>query len=198
MQYKKDELKAVILCEAEREFLDKGYMNASLRQIAKRSGTTIGNLYNYYVSKEALFDELVKSEYDSFIYLLKGHSSTDISFDSIDLNDITMSEKILDEFIGSLMPVFSKRFLILIDQSGGTKYENTKDEFIEFMHRHFLEHTEVSKTKVSPEFSKLVAAQIIYGLIYIIRNYEDEKVKQKLIHDLFLFNIIGVMGILNN
>ncbi|MHB8132517.1 MAG: TetR/AcrR family transcriptional regulator, partial [Mobilitalea sp.] len=44
MQYKKDELRENILVESEKEFFEKGYRNASLRQIAKRAGMTIGNL----------------------------------------------------------------------------------------------------------------------------------------------------------
>ena len=41
------------------EFLDKGFLGASLRQIVKNAGVTTGAFYGYFSSKEALFNALV-------------------------------------------------------------------------------------------------------------------------------------------
>lgn len=45
---------------ASKEFLDKGFQDASLRQIVKMAGVTTGALYGYFSSKEALFASLVE------------------------------------------------------------------------------------------------------------------------------------------
>ena len=37
------------------EFLDKGFLSASLRQIVKNAGVTTGAFYGYFSCKEALF-----------------------------------------------------------------------------------------------------------------------------------------------
>ena len=42
------------------EFLEKGFADASLRQIVKNAGVTTGAFYGYYSSKEALFAGLVE------------------------------------------------------------------------------------------------------------------------------------------
>ena len=42
------------------EFLDKGFLSASLRQIVKNAGVTTGAFYGYFSSKEALFNALVE------------------------------------------------------------------------------------------------------------------------------------------
>ena len=42
------------------EFLDKGFLGASLRQIVKIAGVTTGAFYGYFSSKEALFASLVE------------------------------------------------------------------------------------------------------------------------------------------
>ena len=42
------------------EFLDKGFLSASLRQIVKNAGVTTGAFYGYFSSKEALFASLVE------------------------------------------------------------------------------------------------------------------------------------------
>ena len=42
------------------EFLDKGFLSASLRQIVKNAGVTTGAFYGYFSSKEALFNAIVE------------------------------------------------------------------------------------------------------------------------------------------
>lgn len=49
-----------ILSSAKQEFLKKGFLNASLRNIVKNAGVTTGAFYRYYDSKEALFSALVE------------------------------------------------------------------------------------------------------------------------------------------
>lgn len=45
---------------AKKEFLDKGYVDASLRTIAAEAGTTTGSIYSRYGGKEGLFSALVE------------------------------------------------------------------------------------------------------------------------------------------
>ena len=45
---------------AMEEFLEKGFLGASLRQIVKNAGVTTGAFYGYFSSKEALFASIVE------------------------------------------------------------------------------------------------------------------------------------------
>ena len=45
---------------ARAEFLEKGFLGASLRQIVKNAGVTTGAFYGYFSSKEALFASIVE------------------------------------------------------------------------------------------------------------------------------------------
>ena len=56
----KKEVRDAIIKSARREFLRRGYRNASMRAIAAGTGKTVGNLYRYYKSKEDLFKALVE------------------------------------------------------------------------------------------------------------------------------------------
>lgn len=49
-----------ILESARVEFLQKGFKDASLRNICEKAGVTTGALYKRFTGKEALFDALVK------------------------------------------------------------------------------------------------------------------------------------------
>lgn len=52
---------------AKKEFLEKGFKSASLRNIVKTAGVTTGAFYGYYDSKEALFETLVGEQYETFM-----------------------------------------------------------------------------------------------------------------------------------
>ncbi len=57
----------MIHAAAKTEFLEKGFKSASLRNIVKTAGVTTGAFYGYYDSKEALFDALVKEQYETLM-----------------------------------------------------------------------------------------------------------------------------------
>ena len=48
-----------LLSAAMEEFLDKGYENASLKEICRKAGVTTGALYKRFDGKEDLFHALV-------------------------------------------------------------------------------------------------------------------------------------------
>lgn len=62
-----------ILDSAKREFMEKGFLNASLRNIVKSAGVTTGAFYRYYDSKEALFAALVGEQAD-YVLTLFNHT----------------------------------------------------------------------------------------------------------------------------
>ncbi len=57
----------MILNAGKREFLEKGFREASLRRIVKEAGVTTGAFYGYYKSKEELFDALVAEQAQVFL-----------------------------------------------------------------------------------------------------------------------------------
>ena len=60
-----------IVTEAKKEFMEKGYQLASLREIVRKAGVTTGAFYGYYKNKEQLFDALVKEEYETMIRMYR-------------------------------------------------------------------------------------------------------------------------------
>lgn len=196
MQYKKEELMAVILQSAEREFMQKGYLNASLRVIAKNSGTTIGNLYHYFENKEALFETLVKPEYDAFFYLVQNHSGEMIPAEIAQSRDIQVWRAFLQQWMQSVSPVFSNRFYILLEKSEGSRFSDTRKEFMAVIAEHFYDHLKDSDIPIAPEMGAVIAEQLLCGVMYVIAHYEDPHTQLTLICDTFLFVIAGVIRLL--
>lgn len=58
-QILKKEIKNKILQSALNSFLEKGYRNTSMQEIAQNAGIAAGNIYNYFKNKEEVFSTLI-------------------------------------------------------------------------------------------------------------------------------------------
>ena len=65
MQYLKDNIRQKIYKAAVDEFKTRGYQDASIRNIAKNAGISLGNIYRYYDNKEALYLAIIQPLMDS-------------------------------------------------------------------------------------------------------------------------------------
>ena len=69
--------------------MKNGFKNASLRQIVKDAGTTIGNFYNYFENKEALFTdidgkvELPLNDGERYLFRFFNYQDTTLSAEEI-------------------------------------------------------------------------------------------------------------------
>ncbi|MCM8710212.1 TetR/AcrR family transcriptional regulator [Clostridium sp. SYSU_GA19001] len=136
MQYQKDEVRNRIIEEALKEFNEKGYEGASIRTIAKRANTSVGNIYKYFESKEDLHDNIVGAVYNKFIDYVK-------KFNNMKLNE--QSKSILYNLLDEIMEIFNEKNLeisILFNQSKGSKYEGCKSIFVDFATRMVTEQVQ--------------------------------------------------------
>lgn len=155
MQYLKEEVRNSIVQEALKEFKKFGYRDASIRNIAKNSNTSVGNIYKYFHSKEDLYESIIGSVY----YKLMDYID---QFNRVDIND--KAEYIFYNLMDKIVEIFEENSLeiaILFNKSNGSKYENCKDIFIEFICRIV---TETMKYKLSIQGKKLKDNFIIYLL----------------------------------
>ena len=63
---------------AKKEFLEKGYMKASLRNICKEAGVTTGALYFFFKDKEALFGALVEEPLKKLYVAIQADHPADV------------------------------------------------------------------------------------------------------------------------
>ena len=57
---------------AKKEFLEKGYVDASLRNIAAKAGTTTGSIYSRYGGKRRTFSAIVEAVAEEFVRMFRG------------------------------------------------------------------------------------------------------------------------------
>lgn len=117
---------------AEKEFLEKGFQDASLRNIVKTVGVTTGAFYGYYKSKEELFEALVGPVAE---YFLNRFNEMVQEFNTLSVEE---QKKQMENYSNNYTAEgieFAYNHLncmkLLLTASGGTKYENFVHEIVE-------------------------------------------------------------------
>jgi len=181
MQYLKDEIKSRIISAALKEIYDKGFLDASMRRIAKDAGIAIGNVYRYFKSKEDLFYEIVNPAYYSLINFTGNHNYTS-----------TSNTPVFKAVVDKIMPIFREyrvQLLLLMDKSKGTKYENIKDKLILIIVKDINDYLlpNIKKRGVDIKDSYIfdvIAATFLEALFIILRKYSDEDAIRYLVYEL--------------
>ena len=197
MQYLKDEVRKNIVEEALKEFKQGGYKGTSIRSIAKNSNTSVGNFYKYYHGKDDLYENLIGPVYDRLMDYIN-------QFDKVELNE--KADDIFYELMEKIMEIFkesSTEITILLNKSEGSKYENCKKTFVDFVTRIV---SQKMKYELSLQGKRLKNNFIIYLISYnlvesisiILREKEDGIEVRKLILDIidiFYSNIISKLDL---
>lgn len=67
-----EESRRKILSAASDVFAEHGYEKTSVREVARRSGISVGGIYLYFRNKEELYTGLMRSEMDDFLGRVEG------------------------------------------------------------------------------------------------------------------------------
>lgn len=121
-----------VLIYAKEEFLNKGYIDASLREIAKAAGTSTGSIYTRFKDKEGLFQALVEPVVQGMknIFLEIQEKFHHMDNKKQEKNMESYSEAGMKEILDYMYDHYDE-FRLLLDASYGTKFQNFLDEMID-------------------------------------------------------------------
>lgn len=171
MQVLKEDINDRILQAAIENFLESGFKLGSLRNIIKKAKISNGNFYNYFDNKEELFYAIVTPFYEYFNLFLdrifKHGSTEDFSSERIEF---------LSFKIGEMLKDYRKEFIIIMDRSQGTKYEDYKTDIIKIITENFIKN--VKEKCKSDKYEKnfimqILATNFIEAMLEIAQNYKD-------------------------
>lgn len=95
------------------------------------------------------------------------------------------------------MPEFNRRFVILAEADKASGYEHARQQILDSIAEHLDEHYTAMNLVRNKEFTKLLAAQFLDGMLSIIKTNIDNKEKRnELLSDFFQFYFSGVMGLI--
>lgn len=137
MQVKKEDIREKIINSARREFLEHGYVEASLRVIAKKENLTKGAIYSYFENKDALFCELADPaisliesafQHDKCYYASKAKDSLVDSYEVTIQSFKICAQAVLDNH---------ESFKLLFFCSAGSSLQNYKERIIQIYSQNF-------------------------------------------------------------
>lgn len=121
-----------ILSAGKKEFIEKGFRSASLRNIAKEANVTTGAFYGYFKSKEQLFDYLVSESAGVCMarYKMAQNTFADLPAEQQPKEMGNISGDCMDDMVDYMYDHFDD-FKLILCCSEGTKYENFIHEMVE-------------------------------------------------------------------
>lgn len=188
-----------LLKSATEEFLEKGFTNASLRNISAKSGVSTNSIYTRFKDKEGLFSAIVKETADGLmdIYLESIQKATY----SPNLNQANHEGEEGTDFVLDYIYQHFTDFKLIFCCSTGSKYEHFLDQLGEIEESYYQELVEKygkAEFTVDRFFIHVFCRagwQTMYELVAHDRSYEEA---QSFMNSTKLFNVAGwkaVMGI---
>lgn len=171
---------------AKEEFLEKGYRDASLRNICKKADVTTGALYFFFKNKEDLYSSIVGDVLERIIKLIKAHYNEEIEGARPSYKNDTHEDDIEASVnIVNYLYNYYDEVKLLLTKSQGSKYENCIEEIVELTKNHYkrLMDIRVEKYNVKPidDITITWVSHIqIDSFVYIINNdfTKEEALKQ--------------------
>jgi TetR/AcrR family transcriptional regulator len=164
-----------IICEGKKEFLEKGFQEASLRNIVKRAGVTTGAFYGYYPDKAALFEALVSPAVQGLKELFL---SAQRDFDGLPgdtkretVNNYSSGQ--LKEFVAYIYEHLDE-FKLLINCAGGTAFTDFIHQLVEIEVEYTLKfiattgNDALTAGRVTPEFLHIISSAYFSAIFEVV------------------------------
>ena len=194
---------AVLAC-AKKEFLEKGYKDASLRVIAQAAGTSTGSIYTRFKDKAGLFDAIVGPAADQlkdmFVEIQENFHSLDDSTQEAEMGEYTsrhqmeMLEYIYDHF---------DEFRLLLDCSDGTRFSSFVDELVDIEVEYTYKYMEVINCEsvksgvVTEDFIHIIVTAYFNGMFEVVRHNMSRDDAKKYIRLLNRYHMQGFSTVFN-
>lgn len=187
-----------LLKSAKKEFLEKGFMQASLRNICKNAGVTTGALYFFFEDKEDLFASLVQEPINQLSQLMGSHYDQESDMSFIELNtlenfgdDIAVAKQVIH-----FMYHYYDEFQLILTKSQGSRFENCIDYFINASEKHYRIMADkiadnMGAKKLDNYMIHWVAHMQIDAFVYLLTHESSEEKAIKQIESIVYYIISG-------
>lgn len=133
------ETKARLLASAKAEFMEKGYMQASLRSICKGAGVTTGALYFFFQDKEDLFAAIVEEPLNALLHVMEAHYQTEReqAKQGIILNKDFSEDLDIARQVIHFLYLHYDEFILILKKSQGSRFEDSFERFVTITEEHY-------------------------------------------------------------
>ena len=187
-----------ILEVAKQEFMEKGYINASMRSIAEKSGCTTGMLYSRFADKNKIFTSLVKEGADKLLYYFNyyhdGFSNATPKEQIESLHNF--SEQGMEKIIDIIYDYFDS-FKLIICCGFGSSYGNFVDVLVDMEVESTVKFVEVLKKQghdlphIRVDLCHILANSLFNGIFEIVAHDFDKESAKEYVNSLQDFFAAG-------
>lgn len=161
MQIQKEDIKKVIIQVARNEFVKKGFKDASMRTIAKKSEVGLSNIYNYFRNKDEIFREVLSGLLSAIDSTMERHNSSDyISVDIFSSEEYMRTQ--INIFV-ELVENYKEDFKLLLFKAAGSSLENFRSEITDKHTQTGIEYIALMKQKY-PEINSNISEFFIHTM----------------------------------
>lgn len=182
-----------IITAAMEEFSEKGYMGASLRKIAERSGVTVGAIQTRYKSKDELFSSLLKPFLED-IEKAFGNIKADYYSETEDniLAQLQSSMRYESQAILHLIFDHYSEAVLLLYRSAGSSLENYFDMLVEKKIREsVLFFKNAGYNDIDEKLTGLLISLQFDSYRRIVSECPDRQCAEKYMHSLMTYHLGG-------
>lgn len=183
MRILSEKLNKRIISESTKLFYDLGYEKTSMRTIAHKCRTSVGNLYRYYKKKEDIFLDVTKGVSEKLEEIITSFQN----IKTTDLNDPHLLEA-LNQFF-TLATKQRKVLVIYLEHYSRIEKDNLLTVFEEEVKK-TIKHFVPSLNDV---FVTLSYKFLLVGIIHVLRTEKEEDIKARL-EELFQFLFTDMKG----
>lgn len=195
------ETKEKLLVSAKAEFLEKGYMQASLRNICKNAGVTTGALYFFFKDKEDVFASLVEEPLLGLHKMMKEHYWDEMQLaerGGIQLHDMTDDLAAAKAIIHYMYQHYDA-FRLLLRKSQGSRFENVIDEFVTITEKHYRILTDAFSKQTGSEpiedyMLHWISHMCIDAFVHMLTHEVSEEEALQCMERIVQYMIAGWMG----
>ncbi|NVM35277.1 MAG: TetR/AcrR family transcriptional regulator [Candidatus Lokiarchaeota archaeon] len=125
----KREKRNLLLISALSVFEEKGFNNTRIKDVTEKAGTSVGNFYNYFKSKEEVFEVIISGLAELMLGKFKGLF---IYFQEDRIPPISAVKNLFRGY-AKIFRAKKETFLIFLEQMGGinNKYRMKRNEIID-------------------------------------------------------------------
>ena len=197
----KETRKHLLEC-AGREFLEKGYMKASLRNICKEAGVTTGALYFFFKDKEDLFAALVEKPLKQLYLTMEEHYAAEMRSETqvvrLEQNDddLETSREIIRQMYAN-----RDAFLLLLTKSQGSRFENCLDEIVDISEQQYRRLCDMvtgatGRPRINDYMTHWMAHIMVDTFMHLFLHESEESMALKHVDALTRYLARGWMGMM--
>lgn len=200
-----NETRQRLVSSARAEFLEKGYVNASLRNICRNAGVTTGALYFFFKDKADLFESLTKETVDGIFNIMSSHFNSEHALAESGNLEVPQNVESTNDMSDSKMIIhmmYEHRddILLVLTKGQGSPMEGIVDKFIDTIEHHYkamarqMEKLHPEK-KLNENFIHWLAHEQVESFVYMITHIENEEQGISFMEQSITYMVSGWFGL---